>query len=91
MANIGDVIEFDGIKAIVLTTFVDNYNYLFVNQVTGEDLINTQDFYLLIDNNGTYTKVTEQAELDRLFPKIQEGIQKSMNELGVTPNELGTV
>lgn len=83
--QVGDIITVDGVKNIVLTTIIDNNNYYsFVNEVNDEETEITQNYYLVkINADGTYTKVTDENEINRLFPKVQEGLKQSMGAYGI--------
>jgi len=90
MNNVGDIFVYEGKKVIVLTNIEDNMNkYSFVNVLTDDEQNNTEDFYLLlIKNDNTYDKIVDENEVNRLFPKIQEGLLYSMSEAGIDPNSL---
>ena len=83
--QVGDIIVINNVKYIVLTNFNDNnINYAFVNEVTDDESDITQNYYLVIVNaDGTYTRVTDENEINRLFPKVQEGLKQSMTEFGI--------
>ncbi len=90
MYNVGDIITFEGKKVIILTTIEDNMlKYLFVNVLTEDEQNNTEDFYLLnIKPDNTLERLIDENEVNRLFPKIQEGLLQSMSEVGIDPAEL---
>ena len=83
--QVGDIITVDGVKNIVLTTIIDNNNYYsFINEVNDAETEITQNYYLVkINGDGTYTKVTDENEINRLFPKVQEGLKLSMGAYGI--------
>ena len=81
----GSIIKVDGNKCIVLTCISENnINYAFVNQIT-EDEENITDIYFVIEYkvDGSINKVTDDNLLNQLFPKIQDGLKKSMAENGI--------
>jgi hypothetical protein len=86
--NVGDVIELNGRKNIVLTKFDDNrIKYLFVNTVLDDESNITEDFYLLAVNpDNSYKVITDENEVNRLFPKVQEGLKSSLVENGIDIN-----
>ena len=90
MYNVGDIITIDGKKVIILTTIEDNMTkYLFVNVLTDDEQNNTEDFFLLnIKPDNSLERLVDENEINRLFPKIQEGLLQSMNEVGIDPAEL---
>ena len=90
MYNVGDIITFEGKKVIILTIIEDNMlKYLFVNVLTEDEQNNTEDFYLLnIKPDNTLERLIDENEVNRLFPKIQEGLLQSMSEVGIDPAEL---
>ena len=88
--QVGDIIQMDGVKYIVLTTIVDNnIYYSFVNEVNDLETEITPNYYLVqVNSDGTYTKITDDKEVNRLFPKVQEGLKQSMGAFGIDINSL---
>ncbi|MCR5223703.1 MAG: hypothetical protein K6C11_00960 [Bacilli bacterium] len=86
--EVGQIIELNGKKNIVLTMFNDNgINYLFVNTVLDDESNITEEFYLLAVNpDNTYKVVTDENEVNRLFPKVQEGLKNSLQQNGIDLN-----
>jgi hypothetical protein len=86
--EVGQIIELNGKKNIVLTMFNDNgINYLFVNTVLDDESNITEEFYLLAVNpDNTYKVITDENEVNRLFPKVQEGLKNSLQQNGIDLN-----
>ena len=90
MYTAGDIIDFEGKKFIVLTTFNDEGNvYSFINE-TREDSDDLMDTYYIIKykEDGSFDKVTDQAEADKIYPKLQEGLKQEMEANGLNVDEL---
>jgi hypothetical protein len=83
--QVGDILTIDGVKHIVLTSILDNNTYYsFINEVNDEETEITPNYYLVkINGDGTYTKVTDENEINRLFPKVQDGLKLSMGAYGI--------
>ena len=78
----GDIIRFDDKKFIILSLIEDNNkNYVFVNQVNDAEDDITEDYYLVEINNGNYTKIVDENEIQRLFPKVQEQLKKEFESI----------
>ena len=86
--EVGQIIELNGKKNIVLTMFNDNgINYLFVNTVLDDESNITEEFYLLAVNpDNTYKVITDENEVNRLFPKVQDGLKNSLQQNGIDLN-----
>ena len=88
--QVGEIIVIDGKQNMVLTNISDNnVNYSFINELL-DDLSDITQVYYLVKHlpNGAYEKVVDPAEVDRLYPKIQEGLKQSMSENGIDINAL---
>ena len=88
--NVGDIIVIDGKQNMVLTNFLDNGNtYSFINELL-DDLSNITDVYYVVKHlpGGAYEKLVDVNEIDRLYPKIQEGLKESMKANGLDPEEV---
>ena len=82
--QVGDIITVDNIKCIVLTNIEDNgVKYSFVNEVTPDESDITQNYLLVKHDNDQLVKIIDENEINRLFPKVQEGLKSSMDEFGV--------
>ncbi len=82
--QVGDIIIVDNIKCIILTNISDNgISYSFVNEVTDDESDITQNYYLVKYENNQPIKITDENEINRLFPKVQEGLKGSMDEFGI--------
>ena len=86
--EVGQIIELNGKKNIVLTMFNDNgINYLFVNTVLDDESNITEEFYLLaVNSDNTYKVITDENEVNRLFPKVQDGLKNSLQQNGIDLN-----
>jgi len=85
MRNAGDIIDFEGKKFIVLTSFsCDGKGYSFINE-TFEENDDVSDVYYVIEYrfDGTYDKVTDQEVLDKIYPTLQQNLRKEMEDNGL--------
>ena len=88
--EVGEIIVIDGKNNMVLTNLEDNgSNYSFINELK-DDLSDITDMYYLVKHlpNNEYQKVTDENEINRLYPKIQIGLQDSMKANGIDVEEL---
>jgi len=90
MKNVGDIIEFEGKKYLVLTNFSDDgKDYSFVNEYdeTSDDVI---DAYIIIEYSfdGTFDKVSDPEVLDKIYPKLQEGLKLEYERNGIDLEEV---
>lgn len=87
--KVGDIVSVADERFIVLTSIVDNnINYVFANKLDSENIDTTEDYYVLrYGSENSFIKVTDDNEINRLFPKIQEGLKQSMIENGINLDE----
>ena len=80
-----DIIRFDGEKCFVLVTLQDSdKNYAFVNKITEDEMDVTNEYYLIEETaDGSLVKIVDQELINKLTPKIQELLEKSLSDLGV--------
>lgn len=87
MVNIGDIINLNDEKAIVISKIEDNgINYVFVNKVLDDETNVTEDYYLVKVDNNTFEKLTDENEINRLFPKVQENLKQVLIDNGIDIN-----
>ena len=86
----GDIINIGNEKFIILTKFNDNgKNYAFINKVNdAEDEITGDYFVILINENNSFEKLTDEQEINRLFPIVQENLKREFAENGLDIDSL---
>ena len=88
--EVGEIIVIDGKNNMVLTNLEDNgIYYSFINELK-DDLSDITDRYFLVRHlpNNAYQKVDDENEVNRVYPKIQAGLQESMRANGIDVEEL---
>lgn len=89
MKTVGEIIDFEGKKFIILTNFSDEgIDYSFINE-TYEDSEEVTDVYYIIKYNfdGSFEKVTDQAVVEKIYPKLQEELKKVLEENNISIDE----
>ena len=88
--QVGEIIVIDGKNNMVLTNLEDNgVYYSFINELK-DDLSDITSIYYLVKHlhNNAYERVNDESEINRLYPKIQIGLQDSMKANGIDVDEL---
>lgn len=76
----GTIITVKNKKYIIIETMIyDNKNYIFTNEIKGEEDL-TEDYYIFqtIDNN--LILITNEEQLNNLLEKFQEKLKKTIEE-----------
>ena len=88
--EVGEIIIINGKKNMVLTNFEDGgVFYSFINELL-DDLSSITNKYILVKHiaDGTFEQITDEETINRLYPKIQNGLQESMRANGIDVEEL---
>lgn len=79
----GDILEINDKEQVILALFSsEGKDYAFLNEIENDDV--TDNYYIaeLIDEDD-YEVITDEKELNRLFPLAQESLKKVMDENGI--------
>ena len=85
----GDIINIANEKFIILTKFNENdKNYAFINKVNDTEDEITGDYFITLIEGNEFVKLTDEKEINRLFPLVQENLKKEFSKNGIDLNSL---